>query len=552
MATVQSFKGRQYIEPSVAGQIVGGMSNPPAALTSGNVMLIDSGIGAGYGGGGAVTGEFEKGLDSVKFFDNPEDAKAYVRGGTIWDLIDYLFRPDADGNGIAGLYIARAATTIAARTATITIKNAANTALGTLKIAARAEGTTGNGTLSGNVLSRGFGWKPRAGIVDATKLMLEFYEGQYKGLDPKNNEIDQPEAQVQNKIILRSPEFSTLAALVDWMEKDYYFNQKFIIQDKVVTDGATAIQVANTITGLAAIQLFSGGTTVYNATDVDAVLDVIADLDFNAFLADGYEANALSTANLKIQAWISQIAEYDRLCYVGAGYDSTKLKGAADASHEVAATLNSDSMVVVHSGIKMVNPQAGSNGLAFKFLPSIYHAAMHCGRKLGLPPQVPATWKSLRIAGLAHEMTKPQREAALQAGVAHSRHVTGKGYVINQSITSLQRNAYMMNSDGSTPEQSIKAVAGQLNKELIAESMEFIGSNAGTIGAEDIKNFIEGYLLSRTAKPETGQDNLILGFKNVTVRQVQDTWEVRYGFLVNTPINKIFYTGVALDPNLQA
>jgi hypothetical protein len=78
----------------------------------------------------------------------------------------------------------------------------------------------------------------------------------------------------------------------------------------------------------------------------------------------------------------------------------------------------------------------------------------------------------------------------------------------------------------------------------------FIGNNIGTITPADVKSFVESYLISRTATDST--DNLIINFKNVTVRLIQDYYDVKYGYVPNGPINKIFVTGFMLDANLSA
>jgi hypothetical protein len=545
MPSIVNFNGRQYIEPGAAARIIGGFSNPPAPLTSGNVLIIDDGIGAGFGFGAGINGEFANGAAVAAFFDNPRDAKKSIRGGMIWDLIDYIFNPDGEGNGARGLYYFRAATTIAAKSATISLAVTTGV-VGNVRFGARDEGTGGNGVILNSLLTRGYGWKIKAGVIDTTKFIIEFYQGQFRGLDAGSQAFDVAEASVPNLRILSTPEFKTANELITWMTDDYYFNQWFKLVSSVASADTMAASNLSTYTGM---QILSGGTEVYNAADMDSVLDIVGDLDFNSILSMAYGANAAGANNFKIFNFQKNVSEYERLMFIGGGKDSTKFSGSSDASKEVAVGFDTSLITVVHSGIKMPKPANSGIGVAYKNLDSIYHAALHCGIHAGLAVQVPATYKAIKISGLLHMLTKSQRVNALTWGVEHTRQKNGK-WIINQGITTLQKNTYLINTDGSTPSTQVIRVAGQLNKELIADTEQFIGQNGGTVDAVDLKSHIEGFLLDRTAKKN--QDNYILGWKNVTVRLVQDYWEINYGFYLNPEINKVFTTGIALDPNLNA
>ena len=109
----------------------------------------------------------------------------------------------------------------------------------------------------------------------------------------------------------------------------------------------------------------------------------------------------------------------------------------------------------------------------------------------------------------------------------------------------------MINPDGTSFEISVMRIGAQLNKEMVLNMRPlFVGNNIGSATPADVKVFVEGLLISRTATDLT--DNLIISFKNVTVRLVEDYYEIKYGFVPNGPINKLFVTGFMLDANLTA
>ena len=164
---------------------------------------------------------------------------------------------------------------------------------------------------------------------------------------------------------------------------------------------------------------------------------------------------------------------------------------------------------------------------------------------------MPATFKALKIAKFNHPLGLKQREKALKYGVIHNRTVPGIGNVVNQAINTLQNNTQLINPDGTSPEISIMRIGAQLNKELILNMRPlFVGNNWGKASPADVKTYVEGYLLGKTVT--SNQDNLILSFKNVTVRLIDDYYDIKYGFVPNGPINKLFVTGFMLDANLSA
>ena len=68
MATRVNFGGKQRVIPNTYAEILSGVENPPSALTTGEVLVIDTGGNATWGGGSGVDGEFSQGLESFYRF----------------------------------------------------------------------------------------------------------------------------------------------------------------------------------------------------------------------------------------------------------------------------------------------------------------------------------------------------------------------------------------------------------------------------------------------------------------------------------------------------
>lgn len=544
MSTVVTFNNRPVIEPGAYSQTKSLTSSVPQDFSSGNVLLIDTGSGAGYGGGSGSSGELASNLDSIYEFTNLAEAKAFLRGGILWDVIDYIFNPLNGTPGATKLMIARAATTTcASKTYTFT-GGGANGGVVTFK--ARNEGVAGNGVISTKVRV-GYGCQMKAGIVDIAKFMIEFFEGTYRGLDLDGDDYGGiASANSEPIMIARSVEFSNIADLITWMENDESFNSRFVITTGTVT--GTGVVDAADLAGNNTLVALLGGTTTYSGTQLDNVLASIIELDNTFFFCDKYGADASGTENTKILAHITNDAEFSKFMVVGGGTDSTKFAdGVANGSIEIAQYYNSEKVIVVHSGIKV--PKLVGTGL--KTLPALYHAAAVVGRLAGVAPQTSLTFKAIQPQIFNHQMKKSERETALQNGVLHNRFVPGIGFVVNQGINSIQKNTQMINPDGTSCEISIMRIAAQLNKELTLNIRPlFIGGNLNTSSPADVKAFIEGYLTNKVATKT--QDNLIIGFEKVTVKQIQDRYEISYRFKPNSPINKIFTTGFIVDANLSA
>lgn len=403
------------------------------------------------------------------------------------------------------------------------------------------------GGVTGTKIIKGYGYQLKAGIIDPLKYIVEFYEGTWRGYDADGDDFGGiNKADSVPNLIARSAEFDNIETLILWAKADFAFSQRFVVVDATTFILGSGLVDGADFTANSALKRITGGTETYSSANIDKVLKSITELDNTFFLADRYGDEAKGVQNNKILAHIVNDAEFEKFMVIGGGLDETKFTGT-NGSIDIAQTYDTQSVIVCHSGFK-INKLVGSG---FKNLTAFYHAANYLGRLAGLEPQVPATFKAMRAKNFLHQLTKTEREQALQAGVVHNRFVPQIGDVINQSINTLQKNTQLINPDGSSFEVQIMRIAAQLNKELTLNLRPvFIGGNLNTSSPADVKTFIEGYLTFKTATKS--KDNLILSFTKVTVRQIQDYYQIEYGFVPNGPVNKIFITGFILDGNLSA
>lgn len=407
--------------------------------------------------------------------------------------------------------------------------------------------TSFSGYVAGTQLATGYGSRIRVGDEDPQKYILSIYEGTFSGYNENGNSINNlTTTESKPNLIVESVEFRSIDTLIQWMLGDFIFNKLFEINPDYAIRGTGSIANADFTSNLP-LKLATSGTSTYNAEDLDKALEDVRELQNTFFLTDCYGDNAKSAENLKVVSTIKENSEFDRFLIIGGGKDETKFDGDANSSIEIAKFYDSTSVIVVHSGETKFNSFTNKK----EKLPSIYHAANFAGRLGGLEPQVPATFKALRIKEFNHNLGLREREKALKHGVVHNRTVAGIGNVTNQAINTIQNNSQLINPDGSSPEISIMRIGAQLNKELILNMRPlFVGNNWGKASPADVKTFVEGYLFSKTVT--NNEDNLIISFKNVTVRLIEDYYDIKYGFVANGPLNKLFVTGFMLDSNLSA
>lgn len=406
---------------------------------------------------------------------------------------------------------------------------------------------TFTGWVAGTKLSKGYGAQMKISDNDSTKYVIQIFEGSFAGYTENGKSINGlTPSQSNPKLITTSVKFDNIDTLIQWCRNDFIFNKLFELKDdyQIIGDGSL---IAADFTSNLELNLATGGLETYNPADLDRLLEDIRELDNTFILSDRWGDEARGVENNKILQYIKNISEFNKFLIIGGGSDETKFDTGDNSSIEIAKYFDTTSVIVVHDGEKRYNSFDGSK----EKLPSIYHAANVAGRLGGLEPQESGTFKTLRIKEFNHPLGLKQREKALQYGVIHSRNVPGIGNVINQAVNTLQNNTRLINPDGTSFEISIMRIGAQLNKELTLNMRPlFIGSNWGKSSPADVKAFVEGYLLNKTST--SARDGLIISFKNVTVRLIEDYYDIKYGFIPNGPINKMFITGFMLDANLNA
>lgn len=536
MPTSFVFNGKIVKIPGAYSTIKSGMKNPPIALPYGNVLIIDTGSGAGWGGGAGVAGQFSSGKDSIYEFDNIGDYRDFQKGGIHWLLGQPLFRPGGVGyNGVSKISFIKAATTTGAviqydfddTDASVSGQPSGSS----LTIAVTDEGLIGNGTLVSGNLTKGFAGKMSAGVIDPTKFVLTFYRGTYKGLDQNSLPFDGiSEANSIATVVAKSPEVSNIQELIDWMRIDYLFNKSFkLVNSTIIGTGDLAPEDLNYYKNY---NLASGGTETYGDPALLAsVLEAVIDSDINFILSDQYGANATSTNNMSILDHIVNESKFKPELYIGGGNDVNDFRSVSIAA---AQAFNNDSVSLVHGGIFKQSQQG------LRTYNVLYHTAAMMAREAGLEPQTPITFKNLDFDGMTHTLTDKEAELALDSGVLITR-LDGSTYDIIKGINTLQDNDYLINDNSTTSSKQIKRIARQLNKEIIVNAKQQLlkqpnGVNRGSLSEQDVENWLVGYL--KTKKP-----SLILDFSEIVVTRQQDGFFISYKFVANSEISFLFFTG---------
>ncbi len=548
MATEFSFNSKNIIIPGSYSTIKSGQKNPPLDLDYGTVLIIDTGSGAGYGGGSGISGVHSSGKDSIYQLNDIQEMQNFVKGGLWYLLANPLFRPAGLGvNGVSRVLYTKAATTVPASLIyTFTGDGDGSESVvngGTFTLRVRDEGLIGNGVLTNSVLTKGYAVLMEAGIVDTDKFVLKFYRGTYTGLDQNNTPFDNITlANSQPLLLITSPEFNDMQDLIDWMNLDAVFGSFFELQSSSV-NGDGAVDNYDLLNNLNYV-LFAGGTETYTTANLTKVLDAVADLQISFIFADDFGNDAQSANNFKILTHIVEDSKYKPELYIAAGSTINNFT----LSQQTTVFYDNDHVTVVHGGVYKANRNMASG---FKTYDSYYKAAAILGREAGLEPQVPITFKNIDIDGEVHPLNDKEVITALRAGLVVSRNENGSFDII-KGINTLQQNTFLLNDDGTTHSKQIRRIARQLNKEIIINSKEQLlkkpdGVNRNTLSELDVQQWVKGYLTRKIAEPNI--DNLILSFREVVVVRDQDAYRITYKFVVNSEISFLFFTGLVVDIN---
>ena len=552
MATKFTFDNKVAALPGVYSTIKSGIKNIPAALSYGNILIIDSGGGATFGGGAGISGTLAQGANSVYEFDNLRDFQNFTKGGYYWLLATPLFQPAPGEQGVSKIYWAKAAATVAAE---MTFQpTGGGSAGGTFVVQCKDEGVIGNGVETSSVLTKGYCYTFVAGEIDTAKFILKFWVGTYKGAADDSIAYDGiAQANCKPLLIAKSPEFSNIQEVFDWAATDYNFNTLFKV--KTATKTGTGAVTAADLSAITGNRLATGGTETYNTTHLGTVLDTVKDLDYTFVLADKHGVTA-STDNMQsaenglIFAHIVNEAKFDKFMVIGGGKDSTQFDQGTLSSVAASNYYNSDKVIVVHGGVKKVSQLTGSG---FREFDSQYKAAVVLGRIAGIAPQIPITFKNINIDGELHVINDKQKRKALDEGVLVTYYDDDfQFYSVLQGVNSLQNNTYLVNADGTSYSIQLRRIVSQINKEILINAKRDLlgqryGVNRNTLSSETLRNWTVDYLRSKVATSTI--DNLIIDFPSdkVNVEINQDAYFVRYAFVPNGEITKLLFTGTMID-----
>jgi hypothetical protein len=546
MATVKFFNNKRRILPGIYSTIKSGIQNPPSTSDFSKVLIIDTGEGAAYGGGSGITGDLASGSDSIYQFTDLISLRAFLKGGLMWKAVEGLFKPDGAAPGASVVYHVKAATTgKATGTFTATGGGAAG---GTFAFNPKDEGLIGNGTLTSTDLTKGYAWTIESGIIDTAKWIFKIWVGTYKGAHTDGYAYDEVALadSITPILLAESPEFNNIQDLIDWADNDSSFGEYFVKDSTCAVTGAGTVDAAD-VAGVTGYNVTTGGTETYGADDLTDALEAVKDLDYTHILCDAYgDADYDGTSVGAIVSHIESDAKYDKYMFIGGGSDKAALSGA-DGSIVRAEYFDTRRVIVCHSDIKLASSLTSSG---FRTWPTVVTAAYNLGRTAGLEPQIPATWKSIGIDGLVHNPTDKEKIQALEAGVWMNCFDTDfNNFIILQGVNTLQNNTNLINGDASSFSHQVERIKAQLNKDLtINAKIQLFGQpngvNRNTLSEEYIKNWTKRFLESK--KATAAQDNLIISYQDINVTLVSDYYEVKYGFVVNNEITKVFYTGVII------
>ena len=553
MPKYQIFNNKTVLEPGSYTQVKGGERKAPEAVSTGKVLIIDTGIGAGYGGGSGSLGTAFQGKKSIYSFPTLEESRDWVRGGILWDIAGRIFNPSKDDQvrGCEELMIiqARESTpaSITMRFGTDVSGTIANG--GQVVIKLNAEGTGGNGTIVSSKLQKGFGAKI---VVAGTNLFkIVFYVGTYKGLDPNGVPINNVTAEVagnQAKILYETKPFSNVTAVVAELTKSGDFAELIGYLDMTAVTG-TVVYGTGVHGGVsdstATLEAFSGGTETYSTNALDEAIAVMQEVDNVYFLSDKFGiTDGVGVENTKLLTAMTEEGVYEKFLIIGGGKDSTQRSQSNDSSASMAAYYNNPYVYVVHGDVLQKNP----NTTGFRRLNTLYHAATIVGKLAGNAPQDPITWKDIDIDGIIDDMKISERNILLKAGVIHLRELASGDFVVNQEVNTLQENDDLIYPNGTSPEGSVMRIAAIINKEIkVKTEKRFVGSNYNLSDPADVQSYVNGILIEKTANKTT--DNLIIGYKNIVVELRGTDYHIQYSFVVNSPINRLFITGFVFSPS---
>lgn len=533
MATKSLINGKYVQRAGVFSTIKSAIRNTTNQNSYRNILIIDDGIGAGFGGGSGVNGAYKQGSNSVYTFDSPEQFKAFVKGGTLWSLAKPLFNPAVGQLGVGKIFFVRAATTTAADI-NVAVTN------GSFHIKTKDEGLNANGVLVSGNLTQGIAAKLVKNAATG-KFKLQLWHGTYTGLDATNNTPYDGvlQAQAKPQLLVESPEVVLVADLVAWMQSNATFNVGFELQ---AGSTATGNFVDADLVTYPSYILAAGATESYGSTDFDAALAVVNNQDYVHILSMKYGANAQDPNNDKLVDFVKKngTSKYDRILVIAGGKDKAERTSVTKVA---TAHFNNDSVIIVHGAVKKTSRAIGG----FNIYSQLWHAAAVLGRTAGLPPEVPVTLKSIDIDGVVDSLEDQDLEDLISMGAVGSYYDHElELFVVGLDVTSIQSNEFLINDDGATYSWQLKRIVADTNKFIVITGKKHffdpngLGGNRLESSPEEVTVWAQKQLASKVG-------TTLVNYKNVAASLTQDIVNLTYDLVANTEVKQIISTGTLIE-----
>lgn len=229
--------------------------------------------------------------------------------------------------------------------------------------------------------------------------------------------------------------------------------------------------------------------------------------------------------------------ENERIAFVGPASGES-----VSAIATRAGNLNSDYMVLCAPSPKKYNYETEE----VEVVSGMMTAAAVCGLAAGKDPAIPLTRKYIGgyIIGLEDRYTKAELEELIEAGVCAIQE-TKNGYRVCKGVTTVQMNDRLWNTNGTTPEISLRRTVDAVLKSMrdsVDETM--VGQNALYV-----QSYLHGLVVNVLERAKDAgwiYDDTVNGvdaYVIQSIRQVDDAWYVDFGLNLPDPVNFVFLTG---------
>ena len=528
MAQSAVFGNRVIKLPGVYARVVSGVETEIPLSTYSNVLLIDAGAGKGFNSVKGIVGNGRECVYSL----TQDQANFYIKGGPIVPVLEKLWAPAIGADGIANLYLIKAATSTPATVSDVSMFGGAVT-IGSVT-------TVEEGSIVNTNIPEGDNAELKTGYLlrsvwdeKLNKGYVEIIQGTFEGTNLGGYLVGQTEENSHPMTVFRSKKCSTPKELATFLKNSLEFkalvsaeNINFVEENTWTTKETNQFE-------------FKGGTDTYAKTLAD-ILPASVDVDYSVILVLTDEPNGTTTQQ---QVFIEEIKSFfedsDKYIRQVVAYEEEKSLAITQAQYY------DSERVIVCSGICKKTSRNAPTG--FIMQDNMVTAAVCLGRIFGLSPEIAGTMKTLDIDGMEIEPTASDLEDMLDNGVISPYYDADFGsYCLSQTCNSLQENTQLINPDCTTYSVQVMRILGQVIKNLQQQAkLDFWGGNKGvnkgTLSDAYVKEWTQTLLDKLTVAPNKTENNYLLGYEVTKVETVDDTKKVYIAVTVNGEITKIFF-----------